>query len=141
MAGTTKRFIFFFFLSSRFLASPFSSILIAFRRFLSWFAKTYLYFFFSLFVAMLNTVYEPHNITANYKPSAQRKAVYIQNAAPSLAPRPCFTHSQQRPWSQPATACRNYEIGSIINPLSTKLYLSDIKTQFVPRSKHFSSRL
>ena len=24
----------------------------------------------------------------------------------------------------------------MINPLSTKLYLSDLKTQFVPRSKH-----
>ena len=27
------------------------------------------------------------------------------------------------------------------NPLSTKLYLSDLKNHFVPRSKHFSSRL
>ena len=28
-----------------------------------------------------------------------------------------------------------------INPLSTKLYLYDLMTQLVPRSKHFSSRL
>ena len=34
----------------------------------------------------------------------------------------------------------NVEIFNV-NPLSTKLYLSDLKTQFVPRSKHFSSRL
>ena len=26
-----------------------------------------------------------------------------------------------------------------INPLSTKLYLSDLKTHFVPRSKHSAS--
>ena len=30
---------------------------------------------------------------------------------------------------------------SIINPLSTKLYLSDLKTQFVPRRKHSDSDL
>ena len=28
-----------------------------------------------------------------------------------------------------------------INPLSMKLYLSDLKTQFVPRSKHSLPRL
>jgi hypothetical protein len=28
-----------------------------------------------------------------------------------------------------------------INPLSTKLYLSDLKTHFVPRSKHSASVL
>ena len=29
----------------------------------------------------------------------------------------------------------------LINPLSTKLYLSDLKTQFVPRRKHSASVL
>ena len=30
---------------------------------------------------------------------------------------------------------------SLINPLDTKIRLFYLKTQFVPRSKHFSSRL
>ena len=35
-----------------------------------------------------------------------------------------------------------YQIYSVeLNPLRTKLYLSDIRTQFVPRSKHSLSRL
>ena len=31
--------------------------------------------------------------------------------------------------------------GLAFNPLSTKLYLSNLKTQFVPRGKHFLPRL
>ena len=34
------------------------------------------------------------------------------------------------------TAIINTATNIIINPLSTKLYLSDLKTHFVPRSKH-----
>ena len=30
---------------------------------------------------------------------------------------------------------------ALVNPLRMKVYLSDLKIQFVPRSKHFSSRL
>jgi len=35
-----------------------------------------------------------------------------------------------------------YQIYSVeFNPLRIKIYLSDLKTQFVPRSKHFPPRL
>ena len=41
-------------------------------------------------------------------------------------------------WDNPRLAV---SMRALINPLKTKLKLLYLKTQFVPRSKHFSSRL
>ena len=42
---------------------------------------------------------------------------------------------------QTEVRCKKMSNAEIINPLKTKRRLLYLKTQFVPRSKHFSSRL